>query len=57
MRRGRVAVACNLSGERRRVPLPGLPLRVLLSSAPGFVYGDRQVETDGESVVVLELVA
>ncbi len=56
VRRGRVAVACNLSAERRRVPVPGRPLRVLLSSAPGFVYGDRQVETDGESVVVLELV-
>ncbi len=56
VRRGRVAVACNLSGERRRMPLPGAPQRVLLASAPGFVYGDRQVETDGESVVVLELV-
>ncbi len=56
VRRGRTAVACNLGPDRRRVPLPGLAQSVLLASSPGFVYGDSQVETDGESVVVLLLV-
>ena len=56
VQRGRVAVAANLSGERQVLPLPGTPLAALLASAPGFVYSAGQVETDGESVVVLELV-
>ena len=53
---GQVAVVCNLAGERRRVPVAGTPVAVLLASSPGAVPGDGQVETDGESVVVLELV-
>ncbi len=55
MTRGDVAVACNLSGDRQAVPLPGSPQRVLLASAEGWVFGDGRVETEGESVVVLEL--
>ena len=56
VRRGQVAVVCNLGEQRRTVPVPGSPLGVLLASAHGFTFGDGQVETDGESVVVLELV-
>ncbi len=56
VRRGRVVVACNLAGERQKLPVPGTPQAVLLSSSPGFVFGAGQVETDGESVVVLQLV-
>jgi maltooligosyltrehalose trehalohydrolase len=55
MRRGQVAVACNLSAERQTLALPGAPIHVLLASSHGWVYGDGHVETDGESVVVLEL--
>ena len=55
VRRGRVAVATNLAPHRQVVPLPGTPESVLLVSARGFVFGDGQVETDGESVVLLEL--
>ncbi|MCU1587406.1 MAG: malto-oligosyltrehalose trehalohydrolase, partial [Frankiales bacterium] len=55
MRRGQVALACNLSAERQTLLLPGAPVHVLLASSPGWVYGDGHVETDGESVVVLEL--
>ena len=57
MRRGQVAVACNLSPDRQTLTLPGAPIHVLLASSPGWVYGDGHVETDGESVVVLELAA
>jgi maltooligosyltrehalose trehalohydrolase len=56
VRRGDVAIACNLSKDRQSLALPGTPVRVLLASTDGFVYGSRKVETDGESVVVLELV-
>ena len=55
LRRGQVAIACNLSAERQQVPIPGSPIEVLLASTSGWVFGDRQVTTDGESVVVLEL--
>ena len=57
VQRGAVAVACNLSSERRPVPLPGAPVDVLARSRHGYVFRDGCVETDGESVVVLELVA
>ena len=55
VRRGQVAVAVNLAGTRQAVPLPGAPQQVLLASTSGFVYGGEQVETDGESVLVLQL--
>jgi maltooligosyltrehalose trehalohydrolase len=56
VRRGRLTVACNLADRRQALPLTGTPVSVLLASTPGFVYGDGSVETDAESVVVLELV-
>jgi maltooligosyltrehalose trehalohydrolase len=56
VRRGAVAVACNLSAERQVVPLPGAAGGVLLASDRGFVFGPGGVQTDGETVVVLELV-
>jgi maltooligosyltrehalose trehalohydrolase len=55
VRRGSVAVACNLSQQRQTVPLPGAPDAALLASSRGFVFGPDGVETDGESVVVLEV--
>jgi maltooligosyltrehalose trehalohydrolase len=55
LRRGAVAVACNLAGQRQEVPIDGRPLEVLATSAPGFVYRDGCVEIDGESVVVARL--
>ena len=57
VRRGRIAVACNLSAQRQAVPLPGTPDRVLLASEPGFAFGGQAVQLDGESVAVLELLA
>jgi maltooligosyltrehalose trehalohydrolase len=55
MTRGSVAVCCNLAEERQALAVPGSPLRVLLASTPGWTYADQRVETDGESVVVVEL--
>ena len=55
VRRGGVAVACNLSGERQAVPLPAPAGEVLLASSPGSDVTGTRVETDGESVVVLTL--
>ncbi|HVM27853.1 MAG TPA: DUF3459 domain-containing protein, partial [Mycobacteriales bacterium] len=55
VRRGDVAVACNLSERRQRLPLPAAPESVLLASAPGFVFADGAVEVDGESAVILQL--
>ena len=57
VQRGAVAVACNLSSERGAVPLPGAPVDVLARSRRGYVITAGCVEPDGESVVVLELVA
>ena len=55
VRRGVVAVVCNVSAERRAVPLDATPQAVLLASAAGVVCGHGQVELDGESVAVVEL--
>jgi len=55
VRRGAVAVACNLAAHRQPVPLPGMPTSVLLASTGGFVFGAGQVGLDGESVALLEL--
>ena len=55
LRRGDVAIACNLAPVRQALTVPGTPSRVLLASSDGWVFGDHRVETDGESVVVLEL--
>jgi maltooligosyltrehalose trehalohydrolase len=56
MRRSRIAVVCNLSAERREVPVAGTPREVLAASAPGFAYRDGAVDLDGESVVIVHLV-
>jgi maltooligosyltrehalose trehalohydrolase len=53
--RGQVAVACNLSPERQALPVPGNASQLLLASSSGWAFGSGRVETDGESVVVLEL--
>jgi len=55
VRRGRYAVTCNLSGDRRRIPLDGTPLNVLLASAAGFVFRDGEIELPAESIAVVEL--
>ena len=55
VRRGQVAIACNLAADRQSVPLPGTPKAMLLTSAEGWVFGDGYVQAGGESVVVLEL--
>ncbi|MCW2501334.1 MAG: maltooligosyl trehalose hydrolase [Frankiales bacterium] len=55
MRRGDVAIACNLAPDRQALAVPGTPSGVLLASTGGWVFGDGRVETDGESVVVLDL--
>jgi maltooligosyltrehalose trehalohydrolase len=56
VRRGAVAVVCNLAADRQAVPVPGTPVSVLVASETGFVYGPGQVETAGESAVVVTLV-
>ena len=55
LRRGRVAVVCNVSDQRLTVPVEGAPRTALLASERGFVYAEGSVELDGESVVVVEL--
>lgn len=52
MRRGRVAVVCNLAAERQAVPVDGAPYDVLLASTEGFAFAQGEVEFDGESVVI-----
>jgi len=55
VRRGDLAVVCNLAGHRQPVPVPGTPVAVLLSSEHGFVFSDGVVELGGESVAIVEL--
>jgi maltooligosyltrehalose trehalohydrolase len=55
VRRGGLAVVCNLGPERNVVPLEGSPEGVLLQSEPTAVAGPGKVELDGESVAVVEL--
>jgi maltooligosyltrehalose trehalohydrolase len=55
LRRGSLAVACNLAEERRAVPLDGMPTGVLLSSEPGFVFRAGEIELAGQSVAILTL--
>ena len=55
VRRGAVAVVCNLGAERAVVPLDGTPQAVLLTSSPGAVHAAGKAELEGESVLVLEL--
>lgn len=53
--RDRLRVVCNLDPARQPVPVDGTPRAALLASATGFVYRDREVELDGQSVVIVEL--
>jgi maltooligosyltrehalose trehalohydrolase len=55
MTRGSVAICCNLAPKRQALAVPGSPQHLLLASAPGWTFQDQRVETDGESVVVVEL--
>jgi maltooligosyltrehalose trehalohydrolase len=55
LRRGRFAVACNLSGVRHQLPLEGSPVNVLLASEHGFVFRDGEIELPAESVAVVDL--
>jgi len=56
LHRDRVAVVCNLSGQRRTVPVDGAPDGVLLSSSPGFVYRAAEIELEPESVAIVTFV-
>ncbi|HET7311234.1 MAG TPA: malto-oligosyltrehalose trehalohydrolase [Mycobacteriales bacterium] len=51
-----IAVVCNLSGERLTVPVEGVPIGVLLSSAHGFVFRPGEVELESESAVIVTFV-
>ena len=55
MTRGSIAVCCNLSEHRQGLAVPGHPAAVLLASHDGWVFSEQRVETDGQSVVVLQL--
>jgi len=55
LRRGRLLVVCNLSGERVQVPVPGDALQVVLESEPGSALGPGRAELPAESVLVAEL--
>jgi maltooligosyltrehalose trehalohydrolase len=57
LRRGSVVVAANLGPDRQVIPVPGTPVRMLLTSRPGFGFGDGAVGIAGESVAVLKLLA
>jgi maltooligosyltrehalose trehalohydrolase len=56
VRRGQIAVACNLAARRQQLPLPAPATGVLLASAPGFVFNGATAEIDGESVALFTLV-
>jgi maltooligosyltrehalose trehalohydrolase len=53
--RDRLAVAVNLAGERRSVPLRDAPTGVLLASAGGFVFRRHEIELEPESVAIVRL--
>jgi maltooligosyltrehalose trehalohydrolase len=55
VRRGAIAVACNLSPDRQSVPLPGVLGAVLVASTDDVAGGSDRVDTAGESVVVVAL--
>ncbi|HSP39180.1 MAG TPA: malto-oligosyltrehalose trehalohydrolase [Frankiaceae bacterium] len=56
LRRKSVAIAVNLGSERQVIPVPGTPVRMLLTSQPGFGFGDGAVGIAGRSVAVLKLI-
>jgi maltooligosyltrehalose trehalohydrolase len=55
MYRGRLAVICNLTPERRAVPVVGEPRETLLSSTPGFTCLPGRVDLDGEACAIIRL--
>ena len=55
VRRGGVAVACNLSATAQDVPLPGAPGQVLLTSDAGVALAPGAATLTGYAVVLVEL--
>ncbi|WP_322767315.1 malto-oligosyltrehalose trehalohydrolase [Frankia sp. Cr1] len=55
LRRGQVAVVCNLAPRRQPVPVEGVPFDVPAASTSGFTYMPGRIELDGESVVIARL--
>ncbi|HYT10439.1 MAG TPA: DUF3459 domain-containing protein, partial [Mycobacteriales bacterium] len=55
--RGTLRVAVNLAASRQAVPLDGMPVGVLLSSVPGFVYRTGGIELEPASIAIVELAA
>ena len=55
LRRGSLAIACNLADGRQAVAIDGMPTGVLLSSEPGFVFRAGEIELAGQSVAILTL--
>ncbi len=49
---GPLTVACNLAGERRRVPLAGGPRRILLASTDGLELAADSIERLAECVAI-----
>jgi maltooligosyltrehalose trehalohydrolase len=52
---GRVALVCNLSEERRAIPVGGSPVTILAASKPGFTFGRGHVAIDGTSAALARL--
>jgi hypothetical protein len=55
LQRGDLAVACNLGAGEQRVPLPGEPASIALTSASGATTEAHAVRLPGESVAVVAL--
>ncbi|WP_250282112.1 MULTISPECIES: malto-oligosyltrehalose trehalohydrolase [unclassified Frankia] len=55
LRRGQVAVVCNLSDRRQPVPVEGVPFDIPAASATGFTFMPGRIELDAESVVIARL--
>ncbi len=55
LRRGQVAIVCNLSDRRQPVPVEGVPFDVPAASTSGFTYMPGRIELDAESVVIARL--
>ncbi|HMC69419.1 MAG TPA: DUF3459 domain-containing protein, partial [Mycobacteriales bacterium] len=54
--RDRLAVVCNLAEEAQTVPLDGAPAKVLLASAPGFVFRPGEIEVGPQSATIVTFV-
>jgi len=55
VRRGSLAVACNLGARRQTVPLPAAATSVLLASGPGHAHDSSSVTLEPESVAIVGL--